>query len=98
MAKYIDLLNIVDQLRFEAPITNKRYNPDEANVEQVSQARSRAYIHLFLKVKFGLTDFDSREDIITDGPSDGGIDAYYIDRENRAIYLIQSKFNLVRIV
>lgn len=92
MAKYIDLLNIVDQLRFEAPITNKRYNPDEANVEQVSQARSRAYIHLFLKVKFGLTDFDSREDIITDGPSDGGIDAYYIDRENRAIYLIQSKF------
>lgn len=45
-----------------------------------------------MKVKFGLIDFEQREYFITDGPGDGGIDAYYIDYENKKLYIIQSKF------
>ena len=58
----------------------------------VERARSHAYIHLFLKSKFGLLGFDERERFITDGPADGGIDAYYIDADHRRVYLIQSKY------
>lgn len=39
-------------------------------------------------------DFTKREEFITDGPFDGGIDAYYIDSINRMIYIIQSKFRM----
>lgn len=92
MSKYDDLINILDKLRFEAPKENRRYYPDLTDTEKVNQARSRAYIHLFLKVKFGMIDFEQREDLITDGPSDGGIDGYYIDKDSKVIYLIQSKF------
>lgn len=92
MSKYDDLVNILDKLRYEAPKENRRYYPDQTETEKVNQARSRAYIHLFLKVKFGMTDFEQREEFITDGPSDGGIDGYYIDKESKTVYLIQSKF------
>ena len=94
MSKYDDLINILDKLRYEAPKDNRRYYPDETDVEKVNQARSRAYIHLFLKVKFGIIDFDQREEKITDGPSDGGIDGYFIDKRSKTIYLIQSKFRI----
>mgnify|MGYP002622378023 CR=1 FL=1 len=92
MSKYEDLVKILDILRNEAPKENNRYYPDENDTEKVNQARSRAYIHLFLKVKFGIIDFKEREILITDGASDGGIDGYLIDKENKVIYLIQSKF------
>lgn len=92
MSKYDDLIKILDILRKEAPKENNRYYPDEKDTEKVNQARSRAYIHLFLKVKFGIIDFRDRENIITDGASDGGIDGYFIDKGNKVIYLIQSKF------
>ena len=36
--------------------------------------------------------FDERHNCITEGTQDGGIDAYFIDRENRKLLLIQSKF------
>jgi hypothetical protein len=94
MSKYDDLLNILDRLRLEAPHENTRYYPDESDIDKVNGARSRAYIHLFLKVKFGMTDFSERENVITDGPSDGGIDGYFIDSERKVIYLIQSKFRM----
>ena len=94
MSKYDDLVNILDKFRFEAPKENSRYNPDETDLEKVNQARSRAYIHLFLKVKFGLIDFQHREELITDGPSDGGIDGYFIDVKRKVIHLIQSKFRM----
>lgn len=94
MSKYDDLVNILDNLRKEAPEENSRYYPDEKDTEKVNQARSRAYIHLFLKVKFGIIDFKEREDLITDGTSDGGIDGYYIDKVGKIIYLIQSKFRI----
>lgn len=55
-------------------------------------ARSLAFIHLYLKVKFGLVDFSAREAFITDGSYDGGIDAYYIDPGAKIVYMLQSKF------
>ena len=91
MSKYNDLVTILDSLCEEAPAENKRYHPSQ-NDDAIRQARSRAFIHLFLKVKFGLTEFLEREAFITDDPSDGGIDAYYIDNEDKVIYLVQSKF------
>jgi len=90
--KYNTLVNILDRLRFEAPANFKRYYPKEDDIEKINQARSRAFIHLYLKVKFGLLDFTEREYFITDGSQDGGIDGYYISTENRLIYFIQSKF------
>lgn len=92
MSKYEDLVNILDKIRYEAPSENRRYYPSENDTEKLNQARTRAYIHLFLKVKFGIIDFTEREEYVTDGPSDGGIDAYYIDNDSKVIYMIQSKF------
>ena len=43
-------------------------------------------------MRFGLLDFVEREHFITDGAFDGGIDGYYINLEDRVIYLLQSKF------
>lgn len=92
MSKYNDLVNIVESLRKEAPTSYKRYYPREGDEEAYKKALSRTYLHLFLKVKFGLIDFESRETYITDDPGDAGIDAYYIDKENKIFYFLQSKF------
>jgi hypothetical protein len=92
MSKYGTLINILDQVRFEAPKEYVKYRPIKTDLEKVNQARSRALIHLYLKVSFGLLDFIDREKIITDGSYDGGIDAYFIDNKNKKIYFIQSKF------
>ena len=94
MDKYSILLRILDQIRAEAATTKftARYVAGTTDPEQINQERSRAFIHLYLKVAFGLLDFGEREHFITDGPEDGGIDGYYINAENRIIYFIQSKF------
>lgn len=92
MSKYNDLVNIIDSLRKEAPLSYKRYYPKNTDVNGYRKALSRTYIHLYLKVKFGLVDFESREQYITDDPGDAGIDAYYIDKENKKLYFLQSKF------
>ena len=92
MNKYETLVTVLDQIRHEAPSSYKRYNPPEDKIEEINHARSRAFIHLFFKVKFGVIDFLEREEFITDDPQDGGIDGYYIDAENKKIYFIQSKF------
>lgn len=57
MSKYNILINIVDQLMEEAPSNYKRYYPDPQNIEKMDQARSRAFIHLFLKVRYGINIF-----------------------------------------
>lgn len=90
--KFDILLEIVDQLRQEAPIGNRVYHCDESNDNAVEYARSRTFIHLYLKAKFGLENFKEREEFVTDGKYDGGLDAYYIDENQETIYLIQSKF------
>ncbi|MEX6381268.1 AIPR family protein [Staphylococcus saprophyticus] len=91
MSKYNTLLNILDSLRKEAPKNYKKYHVEEP-LQKKEYAFSLAYIHLFLKANFNLTTFESREDFITDGPNDGGIDAYYIDKDEKIVYFIQSKF------
>ncbi|PPD43313.1 MAG: AIPR protein [Methylobacter sp.] len=91
--QYETLLRILDQIRMEtSQQANPRYFPVSNEIEKLNQARSRAYIHLYLKVMFGLTDFNLRERVITDGSYDGGIDGYYIDTEVKIIHIIQSKF------
>lgn len=91
-SKYISLVNILDQIRKEAPQEYKRYHVLETDTEKLNQARSRAFIHLFLKVRFGLLDFREREYYITDQSYDGGIDAYYISKETKKVCFIQAKF------
>lgn len=92
MGNYETLVRILDQIRKEAPYQYKSYYPLDTETEKLNQARSKTFIHLYLKVRFGLLDFEEREKYITDGSDDGGIDGYYIDDENKKIYLIQSKF------
>ncbi|MGW7832262.1 AIPR family protein [Staphylococcus xylosus] len=92
MSKYKMLTNILDSLRKEAPSKWKRYSISQTNEQHNNQARSLAYIHLFLKANFNLASFEQREKYVVDGPGDGGIDAYYIDSESKVIYFIQAKF------
>lgn len=71
--KYHYLVSVLDQICKEAPAQYKRYDLTALASEGTDNARSRAFIHLFLKVKFGLTDFEEREHLVTDGPGDGGL-------------------------
>jgi len=96
MTNYQSLLNILDKIRFKSPKQYKFYRPVMIDIEKVNQARARAFIHLFLKVKYGLLDFREREIFICDGPYDGGIDGYFIDTELKKIMFIQSKFRTTK--
>ncbi|MEK6280341.1 MAG: AIPR family protein [Acidobacteriota bacterium] len=97
MSRYTTLVTILDQICAEAPPDFKRYHPVETKYEEVGHARSRAFIHLFLKVKFGLTHFKDREQFVTDDPQDGGIDGYYLDFVNRTVHMVQSKFRATEV-
>jgi hypothetical protein len=94
VTSYELLVNVLDRLRSEAPAEFKKYHASPPDNEQVNAARSRAFLHLYLKVRFGLLTFNEREDQLTEGTDDGGIDAYYIDTEHRIIYFLQSKFRI----
>ncbi|MPL66702.1 hypothetical protein SDC9_12389 [bioreactor metagenome] len=88
--KYQILIKILDEIKNEAPDKYKKYH--SVKEEDIPKIRAKCYIHLFLKVTFGILDFEDREYCITDDTYDGGIDAYYIDQEDKVIYYIQSKF------
>ena len=90
--QYDTLVKILDRLRYEAPDSYKTYKPEKSDEEGLIKARSLSFIHLLLKVKFGITDFLRRHQHITDGTQDGGLDAYFIDDDRKRLYLIQSKF------
>jgi hypothetical protein len=94
MSKYQTLVNILDRIRAESTGTPyaASYLPHPSNGDAVTQARSRALLHLYLMVNFGLLDFAGREPYVTEGKFDGGIDAYYVDPESRTIHFIQSKY------
>lgn len=94
MTKFDTLLNILDKIIDEAPASMSKKYPKTitAKEESLNQSRSRAFIHLYLKVNFGILDFLEREHYLTDGSYDGGIDGYFISQENKTIYFIQSKF------
>ncbi len=89
--KYNILIKVLDNLCSEAPVEFISYHNLDRE-EKIINARSRAFIHLLLKVRFGILKFSEREKLITDGTQDGGIDAYFINKENKKIYFIQSKF------
>jgi len=90
--QYDTLVKILDRLRNESPDSYKSYLPEKDDTDGLVKARSLAFIHLLLKVKFGITNFLERHQHITDGTQDGGLDAYFIDDEINRVYLIQSKF------
>lgn len=89
--KYDLLTEILDAIRKDAPDLYKSYHDVETEAK-LTKARCRAYIHLLLKMKFKIEKFENRECLITDEGGDGGLDAYFIDKEEKVIYLIQSKF------
>lgn len=88
------LIRALDTLRKEAPSSYKSYLPNEGDEVALSQARAMAFIHLLLKVRFGVSDFLERHKLITDGTQDGGIDAYFIDTESKKLFFIQSKLRM----
>lgn len=90
--KFRLLVNVLDKLSDEAPSSYKTYHPSGDEPELVDKARSLSFIHLLLKVKFGVLDFMERHKLITDGTNDGGLDAFFIDRDQKRLFLIQSKF------
>lgn len=93
--KYDILVSILDKICEEAPPNYaKKYSFSGMDLEKINQARARAFIHLYLKVLFGIVDFSERERVITDGSYDGGVDGYYIDVERKIIHIIQSKFRI----
>lgn len=89
---YKTLVRVLDTLREESSPSDTRYRPPAGNDGALIQARSRALLHLFLKAKFGIVNFNEREKLVTDGPHDGGVDAFYINSATKNIYLLQSKF------
>lgn len=89
---YKTLCNVLDSLRDEAPAALSIYHPNKANQDAVIQARSRALLHLYLKARFGLASFASREKFVTDGPLDGGVDGFYVDEKAKRIHVLQAKF------
>lgn len=93
MSKYRDLVAILDGICQEAMSDYPKYFKLSTQ-DEIQSSRCRAYIHLLLKVRFGLLELKTREYHVTDGSNDGGIDAYYIDEKEHVIYLIQSKFRL----
>jgi hypothetical protein len=86
------LVRVLDKLNLEAPLSYKRYRPNDDEEDSIGHARSLAFIHLLLKVRFGVSDFLDRHRQITDAAGDGGLDAFHFDKENKKLYLIQSKF------
>lgn len=89
---YVTLCKVLESLCNEAPSTQTIYHPPKTNMDAIVQARSRALLHLYLKARFGLASFSGREKFVTDGPQDGGVDAFFIDEKAKKIHVLQSKF------
>jgi len=93
-ARFKILISIIDKIIESAPKEREfiKYQINPSNLESINNARARAFIHLFLKSEFGIEGFKEIESHISDDTNDGGLDAYYINKDKRVIYLIQSKF------
>ncbi|MBU1706191.1 AIPR family protein [Patescibacteria group bacterium] len=86
------LKKTLDGIAETAPDQLTIYHPNENDQDAQIHKYSRAQIHLFLRVRFGILDFGDVENQITDNTGDGGLDAYHIDEDKKTIYLIQSKY------
>lgn len=60
MSRYAALVDVLDKLCEEAPARYPEYHPDRNNKEAVQNARSLAFLHLYLKAGFNLERFDER--------------------------------------
>jgi hypothetical protein len=89
---YKTLIRILDGIREKAPDTDEFARYHSKQTQAINFTRGQAYIHLFLLARFGVVDFKTRYALITDGSGDGGVDAYYLDRNIQTLFLIQSKF------
>ncbi|MBM2825738.1 MAG: hypothetical protein HW402_1402, partial [Dehalococcoidales bacterium] len=58
--RYLVLVRVLDQLRQEAPPGFRSYHPAAEDAEGLNIARAKAFLHLFLKVYFGILDFSTR--------------------------------------
>lgn len=65
--KYDMLNNAIEAICNSAPDTFGRYRMEGKSEEEKNNIRAKGYIHLFLLIKFGLQDFKTRHDYITDG-------------------------------
>jgi hypothetical protein len=84
--KYRILTHILDEyVREGQGVRQRKSFFDTSTEEHQNQARARAFIHLYLAATYGVLDFEDREKMITDASYDGGIDAYFIDTENKII-------------
>jgi len=90
--KYDTLIKILDSIRHQAPKVPDLSRFHSKKPDDIDYTRGQAFIHLLLWVKFGIDTFEQRNQFITDGPSDGGLDAYFISQQERIVYLVQSKF------
>lgn len=87
MDRYSILNSLLDKI-----ITDSWIILDLLTDDEICSYRSKAYIHLYLQVSFWITNHSEREHYITDWTNDWWIDAYYIAKESKTIYLIQSKY------
>lgn len=94
MTPYDNLVAVIDRLRAEAPSSYTSYHPNADDADGLNAARAKAFLHLFLKARFGLLTFAEREAYITEGTYDGGIDAYYVDTNQKVVHFLQSKFRI----
>lgn len=92
MLKYQHLIKLLDTICEGAPNDFVSYKFNKENYDEMQKSRSKAFIHLFLESKCGILSFFDRHNLITDGPGDGGLDAYFIDKESKKLYIVQSKF------
>lgn len=90
--KHSLLKRTLDDIAASAPEELQIYHPAEDDEDAQIHKYSRAQIHLFLRVRFGILDFNVVEGQITDGTGDGGLDAYHIDEDKKVVHLIQSKY------
>ena len=90
--KYQILLNILDEIRINAPNKKEYKRFRSKKNEDINYSRGQAFIHLYLQIKFGVESFEDCQSFICDGQNDGGVDSYYISEANKTVYLIQSKF------
>jgi hypothetical protein len=90
--KYNTLSNILEKISKDAPADFVKYKLVKNDTEKNNQIKAKCYIHLFLMVRFGIDDFRAREKYITEGPFDGGIDAYFLDNDSKTVFIIQSKY------
>ncbi len=77
--------------------SNKEFINFKKKIDEISDKKrissEKAFILMFLKMKYPILEEKDLIKFITDGANDRGIDAYYIIDSDKTIYLIQSKYS-----